>query len=209
MRNLKGFLLRLPEFLNGISVSDVFRQNVKLSHRLQHTDNLAVASSMENSSLVKHSPFFDWESVNVFNRIPFKLGARGVFTIRSSSRFLMVNKKLLRLVLKGAVPKSILYRRKTVASAVDVFVRAGLFNLAEKILSNWYEDYSNAVGTEVAALSDLYVEEFRAGSQNMRVVYAVLAICHMALLTQACKNSEFDVGVELSRLKEENSGLAG
>lgn len=201
-------LAELPEFLNDISVSDVFRQNIKLSYRLQYTDNLAVASSTEKIGLTKHSPFYDWELVNVFNRIPFKLGARGVFTIRSWSRFLMVNKKLLRLVLKGAVPKSILYRRKTVASAVDVFVRAGLFNLAEKILNSWYEDYSYAVGAEVAALSDIYVEEFRGGSLNMRVVYAVLSICHMALLTQQCKNAEFDVGVELSLLREENSGLA-
>lgn len=193
-------LAEIPELTNDISVSDVFRQNVKLSFRLQYSDNLAVSSSMESCVLAKHSPFYDWEAVGVCNRIPFNLGARGVFTIRSWSRFLMVNKKLLRQVLKGAVPRSILYRRKNVASAVDVFVRGGVFKLAEEILDNWYEDYLQAVGPEVAELSEIYVREFRAGSLNMRVVYAVMSICYMSILNQACINSEFDIGSELSRL---------
>jgi hypothetical protein len=191
------------EFSDGSTISDVFRKNTKMSHRLQHTDNLAVTSVMECDSIVKHSPFFDWEAVNVFNRIPFSLGSRGVFTLQSWSRFLMVNKRILRRVLKGSVPDAILYRRKNVASALDVLVRGGLFDLIEIILDKWYIDLLQSVGKDVGALTNTYVEKFRSGSLDMKVVYATLSICYMALINQICLDPGFDIDAELKRIREE------
>ena len=196
-------LEEIPEFANSITISDVFRRNIKISHRLQHTENLAETSAMECPTIMLHSPFFDWEAVKVFNRIPFSLGARGVFTIKSWSRFLMVNKRLLRYVHKGTVPNSILYRRKAVTSAVDVLVRGGLFGLVNGILDKWLDDFLFEVGQEVGALVNIYVKEFRSGSLDMRVVYATLAICYMALINQICLDAEFDVDSELKCLREE------
>ncbi|MDO8861663.1 asparagine synthase-related protein [Haliea sp. E1-2-M8] len=190
-------LNEIPNFQEESTIAAVFRKNMKLSYRLQYTDSVEVTSSIECRKVARHSPFFDWETVCVSNRIPFSVGAKGVFTIRSWSRFLLVNKRLLRMVLKEAVPSSILYRRKSVASAVDVLFTDQFMKFIGQLLDKWVDDLYVALGPSVEALARSYINKFRSGTIDMQVAYATLSICYMSMVNQICLNPEFDTIAEL------------
>lgn len=191
-------LNEMPKFSLAPDIQRVFKAHIALAYRLQYTDNMAeTVAAFSGSRTELHLPFYDWDVVRVSERIPFHIGARGVWTVRSWSRFLMVNKRILRLVLSDTVPKSILYRRKATASAIDVLVRDRLSTMMIEILDRWLAPLLVDLGSDVGIVARHYTEAFCASEIDQRTVYAVLSICQLAVLGQMCRDPQFDLYREI------------
>jgi len=201
------FLRELPQIALGESVQDIFKKSVAMGYRLQYTDNMAeTMMAMNTLKTALHIPFYDWETVEVSNQIPYHIGSKGVWTLRSWSKFPIVNKRVLRRLLKESVPRSILYRTKTTADSFDVLLDSPLQRMVHLILDRWGSDLIYALGSDVGTLAKYYMKEFcQAPSVRIagqKVTYSVLSICQMAILNQVCKGSGFDLNEEINQLYE-------
>ncbi len=204
---LDKFVRELPPIAPDDNLQTIFKKHIAAGYRLQYTDNMIESMlAINRPQTALQMPFYDWETVAVANRIPYRIGKKGVFTLRTWSKFPLVNKRVLRQCLEGSVPKSILYRRKATAGALDVFITPRLLRLLDLILSHWLPDLLLGLNDEVAGLVRAYLNDFRrAPSLNaagQRTVYAVLNICHMAVLNQVCIDRGFNLDEQMRRLYE-------
>jgi hypothetical protein len=214
-----GFYDRLRDDLPRIGPRDdmqtVFKKYVGFDYRTQYTDDMnCVGSCFTDDRAALHFPFYDWELVEACNRVPYRLGARRIFTLKSHSKLPVVQKYVLRQLLRGHLPDDSLYRYKCTVPALYGFFNHSLRPLAAELLDRWYPALRAALGPELAALMDAYVAEFRGKSAFARnvdewMLGEILAICYLGMLHQLCTHPGTSVEGELGAAGQRAVATAG
>src|SRR5205085_1108640 len=114
-------LADLPRVGPADGLQEVFKKYVGFEYRTQYTDDMNCATScFHDGRNALHFPFYDWELVRACNRVPYRLGARRVFTLKSHSPLPVVQKYVLRKLLRGRIPDDLLYRYKFTTLSLEL-----------------------------------------------------------------------------------------
>lgn len=196
------------------SLQTVYKKYASFRYRLQDTDDMACGmSSLTGSRVEAHFPFYDWEFVEMSNRMPYYIGTRRVFTTRSWSKLPVVQKKVLRRLLRGRVPEELLYRSKATRPVLHVMFNSALRGFVDRILSAWGNELVEQVGPEVGRLVDGYRAALAARSRfevnrDEDLLQGTLAVTFLSVLNRRCHESAIAVENGLREMCERASRAA-
>ena len=206
-RHFARIIAQLPELSGEDRLETIHKKYVSFEYRTQYTDDMNnLVSSTETPQIALHCPFYDWETVRVANRIPFDLGSRRMFTLRSWNKMPFVNKAIARALVKGHVPEELLYRAKKTCPAAHVIFNSAVGELVGILLDKWVPDLLDGVDGEVRPIIEAYVAEYRQRQSFRRsddegLLWAVLAICYLAALNKLCGDRSVSLARELDALR--------
>jgi asparagine synthetase B (glutamine-hydrolysing) len=200
-------LRELPPLMPDDRMQEIYKKYVSFMYRTQYSDDMnCVVSSGTGSSMELHVPFYDWQDVDVSNRVPYHLGMRPTFTVRSWDKIPLVRKRILRTLLKGFVPKEVLFRAKATVSTQYALFNSPLRNLTRSMLEKWGNDLIDSVDPVVGDIIRTYSRSFAARDMFVaaddRLLWSTMQIAYLAVLNQACHDRSFEAARELESLYE-------
>jgi hypothetical protein len=206
-KNFQSFVTEVPDFSPSDSFQVIFKKLVAFEYRWQYTDDMHSGKRSATGSRTElQFPFYDWQCVEVCNRIPYHLGMRPMLTLRSWSRIPLVRKRILRKLLEGSVPTNILYRAKATCPCSHLLFNAALLPIVRLIVALWVPDLLQSVDQDVREIITAYVHAFSSKSEFTRsdepLLWSILAITHLAILNQVCLNPSFPLEEELETIYE-------
>lgn len=198
-------LEELPKIQPDEGMQGIYKKYVSFMYRTQYTDDMnCVVTSTTGPATELHLPFYDWQDVDVSNRIPYRLAMRSTMTVRSWDRIPFVRKRILRALLKDFAPKEVLYRAKATVTMQHKLFDSPLRDLTRLMLEKWADDLVNAVDPEVGKIIRACVRAFVARdvfeASDDRVLWWILQVAYLALLNQVCGDQSFDSVAELEPL---------
>ena len=198
-----------PDFASDRDRGETFKKCISFSYRGQYTDdNRRHVSTYEDERISMHLPFCDHEFVRACNRIPYAIGARDVFTLRSGRRYVpFVDKFVMRELLKDSLPLDALYRRKGALDEVHCYFSVAAFReLIDAVLRQWLPELVEALSGIARALVVDIAERYAAAREftasDTFVLRRVYVIAYLSALNQVCMNPTFDLAGALQELKE-------
>jgi len=195
----------LPRLTPDDRMQQVYKKYVSFMYRAQYTDDMnCVVSSTTGPATELHLPFYDWQDVDVSNRIPYHLGMRPSFTVRSWDKIPFVRKRILRTLLKDFAPREVLFRAKATVTVQCALFDPRLRDLTRLILEKWGNNLLGSVDSVVGEIIRTYVRSFAArqvlvGSDD-RLLWSIMQIAYLAALNQVCSNQSFELARELDLL---------
>lgn len=200
-------LAELPKFEPEDNLQVQFKKYVGFEYRTQYTDDMSCLASTLTSPVSEiHFPFYDWEAVEASNSVPYHLGMRGNFTLRSWNKMPFVNKRVARTLVRGAVPKSLLYRAKKTCPPHDLLFNRSLAKFATPLLERWLSPLADSLDSEVRSIILELVRDFSArGSFDLHdepLLRRIQYICYLAILNQTCMNHSFRLSDQLGISKD-------
>jgi hypothetical protein len=201
-------LAELPRFGRFERFQQVFKEYSSFKYRTQWTnDGNSSASSMAGPRTELQHPFFDWEVAGVANRIPYHLAMRPILTLKSWSPIPLVRKRIPRVLLNGSAPDELLYRAKATCPATHLFFNSPLRRFVDLMLEKWLADLLESVDSDVRRIITTYAKSYSARSifvrnQDEKLLWAILAICYLAILNQICQEPSLRLADELEMLRD-------
>jgi len=198
-------LEELPKIQPDEGMQGIYKKYVSFMYRTQYTDDMnCVVTSTTGPATELHLPFYDWQDVDVSNRIPYRLAMRSTMTVRSWDRIPFVRKRILRALLKDFAPKEVLYRAKATVTMQHKLFDSPLRDLTRLMLEKWAGDLVDAVDPEVGNIIRACVHAFVARdvfeASDDRLLWWILQVAYLALLNQVCGDQSFDSVAELEPL---------
>jgi len=177
-------------------MQDLFKLFISLDFRTQFTDDMnCIVSVYEGEGCKVHFPFYDHEVVQASNRIPYRLGAKHIFTLNSWSWIPFTQKAVLRKLLLQSVPRELLFRRKATMPSIQIAFLGPLGPMVKWMMSRWGEDLKAAVDEPErsmiervqAALTSKLTYRF---PEDHDLLWNAYSIAHLAILNQLCDRNE-------------------
>ena len=195
----------VPRFGPQEGMQEIYKKCIALQHRSWNTDDSnASRVYLAGSSTAVHLPFCDWQSLDVSNRIPYDLGMRTMFTLRSWNRIPLVRKRILRLAIKDSTPAQLLYRAKALCLSLSMIYNSSLRSLDELIFERWGGDLLESLDPEVGAMVQSCCKAFLSREIFSPADDALLAcigvVSYLSVLNQACRVEAFKIEDELELL---------
>jgi hypothetical protein len=130
------------------------------------------------------------------------MGMRPIYTFRTWNKMPAVRKRVLRLTVKDAVPKQILYRAKKTCPSLHLLCNASVGGVVSIILDRWGGALVEALDPEAGQIAQGYINSYRGRTefqlnQDEALLWGVLVVCYLATLHQACLDRSFDLDGEL------------
>ena len=185
----------VPHLSLNVSLQEMFKKFITFEYRSQFTDDMnSMVSTLEDADTKVHLPFYDHEVVEMCNRIPYHLGARQIFTLKSWSWVPFTQKAVMRQLLLQHVPPEVVFRRKATLPSIQDAFNGRLRSLAVAILDRWGSDLRDALDEDNRAIVLASDEEFRASARYTFVVHhdllwRIYCVAYMAVLNQICQNN--------------------
>jgi hypothetical protein len=198
----RQLLATLPKFEPEDNLQVLFKKYVGFEYRTQYTDDMSCLASTLTSPVSEiHFPFYDWEAVEASNLVPYHLGMRGNFTLRSWNKMPFVRKRIARALVRGSVPESLLYRAKKTCPHHDLVFNRSLAEFAKRLLKRWLAPLAESCDSEVRSILLELVQEFSSRSTfdlyDVSLLFRIQSICYLAVLNQACMDRSFQPSEEL------------
>lgn len=200
-------LRELPQFMPDDKMQEIYKKYVAFMYRTQYSDDMnCVVGCFTGPSTELHVPFYDWQDVDVSNRVPYHLGMRPNFTIRSWDKIPLVRKRILRTLLKDFAPKQVLYRAKATVTTEHAEFNSPLRGFTRLILEKWGNGLIDSVDPVVGEIIRTYARSFAARDSfvgaDARLLCSTMQIAYLAVLNQACHVRSFEAARELESLYE-------
>jgi len=192
-----------PDYPPELGLQELYKRHVAFEYRLQYTDDMQCGvSSMTGDSTELHHPFYDWQFVETANRVSYSIGMRPIYTFRTWNKMPVVRKRILRLTVKDAVPKEILYRAKKTCPSLHLLFNSSIGGVVSTILDRWGGALMEALDPEAGEIAQGYINSYRCRTefhlnQDEDLLWGVLVVCYLATLHQTCLNRSFDLDGEL------------
>lgn len=204
----------VPTAEAGNGMQEIFKKYVAFEYRTQYTDDMhCLTSCFREGRISLHHPFYDWQFVEACNRVPYALGARRIFTLKSQSKMPVVQKYVLRQLLRGRLPDDVLYRQKSTNPSLHCFFNHSLRPIVCRLLDRWLPGLLDWLDDELAAIVTATVAEFRSREVYARNVdegtlVRTLAICYVAMLHHTCTHRDVPLRDELASVAEPTAAVA-
>jgi asparagine synthetase B (glutamine-hydrolysing) len=217
-------LAEVPTAEPSDRLQEVFKKYVAFEYRAQYTDDMnAMTSCFGTWRTAVHHPFYDWQFVAACNRVPYKLGAKRVFTLKSHSKLPVVQKYVLRQLLRNRLTDDLLYRQKGTNPSLHCFFNRSLRPLVARLLDRWLLGLLERLDDDLRGVITRTIAEFRARQVYVRnhdepALVKTLAICYVAMLNHLCTHRDTELRDELALFREpavaspmiwRNTGLTG
>ena len=191
----EAVIARIPAFTSGESMQHYYKELIAFEYKTQFTDDMnALSSAVSGGGLQLHFPFYDHEAVEACNRVPFRIGARQVFSLNSWSQIPFTQKAVLRALLDGAVPRDLLYRRKSTLPTIHIAFNGYLQRIVGAVLDEWLDAVIEVVSEEVRKMMLATVKRFRATTkftfpQHHDLLWSAYVISWCAVMHQLTERS--------------------
>ncbi|HEV2495916.1 MAG TPA: asparagine synthase C-terminal domain-containing protein [Terriglobia bacterium] len=215
--NFSRLLMALPRFDAEDDLQAIYKKYVAFEYRSHWTHDMNCGVSNWAGPLTElHFPFYDWEAIEAFNRVPYRLARRGNFTLRSGSKMPFVRKRMARAVVEHSVPKELLFRAKKTCPALHLLFNSSLGDFVSLLLKKWAPSLAQSVDPDVRVIIEATIATFSQRrrfylNQDEYLLSTILVICHLATLNQLCANQSLGIEAELRALREqaimESSGV--
>jgi len=208
-KNLSRLLMELPRLGAGDDLQTIYKKCVAFEYRSHWTHDMNCGTSNWAGPLTElHFPFYDWEALEAFNRVPYRLARRGTFTLRSGSKMPFVRKRMARAIVEHSVPKELLFRAKKTCPALHVLFNSSLGEFVSLLLRKWAPALAESVDPDVRAIIEATIASFSPRrrfylNQDECLLSTVLGICYLATLNQLCHNRSMRIEAELRALCEQ------
>jgi asparagine synthase len=205
-RNFARLLAELPRIGREDDLQVIYKKYVAFEYRTHWTHDMNCGVSNWTGPLTElHFPFYDWEAIEAFNRVPYHLARRGTFTLRSGSKMPFVRKRVARAVVEHSVPRELLFRAKKTCPALHVLFNSSLGDFVNLLLKKWAPSLGESVDPDVRVIIEATIAEFSVRrrfylNQDEYLLSTILVICHLATLNQLCANRSLRVEAELRAL---------
>jgi len=140
-------LLKETEKLQTLkTMDDIHRGAIECAFNIQYSEdnkNAKMASVADNSFFLM--PFLHPDVVRISNNIPYKQSSASAYVSPKKTRsyFFMLDKIVLRKLMKGRAPEELLYRRKTTAPNNNYMYDNCWQPLYKPLLENYSDDLIN------------------------------------------------------------------
>lgn len=192
-------------------LDNYYRRLVGIAMGVQYSENMAwakFASSTKKSEMIM--PFYDPKIVESCNKIPLSISMRSriISPIKTHSPFPVIDKYIMRKLLKGKVPDSLLFRRKAAPAADNVLFSTCWRSIYSPILSKWGRDMvENIADDENRSIAKSYLNSLlqareKSGENPVLAAFG-RNITHLAVLHFLCSHPKADLKKEISKLAEE------
>jgi len=200
-------LAEVPRIVPSDGMQEIYKKYVAFEYRTQYTDDMNGLTSCFDGASDLHLPFYDWEFVSACNRVPYKLGARRVFTLKSHSKMPVVQKYVLRKLLKGRLPDDLLYRHKATNPTLHCFFNRSVRPVVDRMLERWLPGLTDGLDDELRPIVAGMIEEYRQKTVFVRaldepLLVHVLAICYVGMLHHLGTHRVAAASDELAALAE-------
>ncbi|HTK77841.1 MAG TPA: asparagine synthase C-terminal domain-containing protein [Gemmataceae bacterium] len=201
-------LAEVPDVNASDGMQEVYKKYVTFEYRTQYTDDMnTMTSCFSDGRLALHCPFYDWDFVEACNRVPYALGARRVFTLKSHSKLPVVQKYVLRKLVRQKLPDEVLYRYKATNPTLHCFFNRSVRPVVDRLLERWLPELLQRLDGELAAIIAATVAEYRGREVFVRnldepMLVRTLMICYVAMLQHLCTHRGADLPDELAAAAE-------
>lgn len=197
---------QLPPIMPEDDIQVLFKKYVSFEYKTQYTDDMNLMStSFEDERVRMHHPFYDWQFVEVCNRVPYHLGVRPVYSVHTGSLIPSAGKPVLRSLLRGSVPAGLLYRRKSTAPSIHLLFNGQLRLLVDAVIETWGNNLLEGLPGVIRQIISAVLAAYRSRSSFKRddevLLWSVYVISYLCIMNRAfCCSASFDINDALRDL---------